>query len=105
MTCLEIDQITKVLNICGTPTNETLSKITSEEVFNAVFVYLYRCNFPDIFSLKGDSLYPFPSTNGETRLSDSFPRCESYGLEWLEKMCDIRGFVSSNRFDGKNARG
>ena len=36
MTCLEIDQITKVLNICGTPTNETLSKITSEEVFNTV---------------------------------------------------------------------
>ena len=28
----EIDQITKVLNICGTPTNETLNKITSEEV-------------------------------------------------------------------------
>ena len=28
----EIDQITKVLKICGTPTNETLSKITSEEV-------------------------------------------------------------------------
>ena len=28
----EIDQITKVLKLCGTPTNETLSKITSEEV-------------------------------------------------------------------------
>ena len=28
---VEIDQITKVLNICGTPTNETLNKITSEE--------------------------------------------------------------------------
>merc|ERR1711892_287745 len=27
----QIDQITKVLNICGTPTNETLNKITSEE--------------------------------------------------------------------------
>lgn len=40
LTCLEIDQITKVLNICGTPTNETLSKITSEEVLIAV-VYIY----------------------------------------------------------------
>ena len=39
MTCLEIDQITKVLNICGTPTNETLSKITSEEVFSVLFIH------------------------------------------------------------------
>ena len=42
MTCLEIDQITKVLNICGTPTNETLSKITSEEVLLLLIFALFN---------------------------------------------------------------
>ena len=42
VTCLEIDQITKVLNICGTPTNETLSKITSEEVLLLLIFALFN---------------------------------------------------------------
>ena len=36
----EIDQITKVLKLCGTPTNETLSKITSEEVKKLSFSFM-----------------------------------------------------------------
>ena len=36
----EIDQITKVLKLCGTPTNETLSKITSEEVNKWSFSFM-----------------------------------------------------------------
>ena len=29
---LDIDQLTRILVLCGTPTEETLNKITSEEV-------------------------------------------------------------------------
>ena len=51
----EIDQITKVLSICGTPTNETLGKITSEEAI------LYIRSLPNME--KKDFQTVFPGAN------------------------------------------
>ena len=40
---LDIDQLTRILTLCGTPTDETLSKITSEEV-ELLLLGVYRLN-------------------------------------------------------------
>ena len=52
---VEIDQITKVLSICGTPTSETLNKITSEEAI------LYIRSLPTME--KKDFQTVFPGAN------------------------------------------
>ena len=71
MSFLEIDQITKVLNICGTPTNETLNKITSEEVpIESMKVTNAKVVFP-----LGNLIYPLTSKHGKER----FPECFSRG--------------------------
>jgi len=45
-----IDQLTRILNLCGTPSEETLSKITSEEARNYIrSIPQKRRNFSDVF--------------------------------------------------------
>ena len=70
----EIDQITKVLNICGTPTNETLNKITSEEVciismkvINASFfpqAMLYIRSLPNMEKKDFQGVFPGANPQG-----------------------------------------
>ena len=57
---VEIDQITKVLTICGTPTNETLSKITSEEAI------LYIRSLPTMEKKDFQTVFPGANPQGET---------------------------------------
>jgi len=64
----QIDQITKVLTICGTPTNETLSKITSEEAI------LYIRSLPRME--KKDFQTVFPGSNPQA-------------IDLLEKMLEV----------------
>jgi len=64
----QIDQITKVLNICGTPTNETLNKITSEEAI------LYIRSLPNME--KKDFQTVFPGANPQA-------------IDLLEKMLEV----------------
>ena len=47
---LDIDQLTRILVLCGTPMDETLSKITSEEVF--VFVNVFEKELHFYYSIK-----------------------------------------------------
>ena len=71
------------------------------------YIYYDTCIAKLFFWPSGNTLHPFPSTNGETRLSDCVPRCESHGWVWREefKWNEITVVCfSSNRFDGKNAR-
>ena len=58
---VEIDQITKVLNICGTPTNETLNKITSEEAI------LYIRSLPTMEKKDFQTVFPGANPLGKTR--------------------------------------
>lgn len=46
-----IDQLTRILTLCGTPTDETLSKITSEEARNYIrsLPKMEKKNFHDVF--------------------------------------------------------
>merc|ERR1712223_232691 len=46
-----IDQLTRILNVCGTPDEETLSKITSEEARNYIrsLPHMERKNFNEYF--------------------------------------------------------
>ena len=55
----EIDQITKVLTICGTPTNETLSKITSEEAI------LYIRSLPRMEKKDFQTVFPGSNPQGK----------------------------------------
>ena len=83
VTCLEIDQITKVLNICGTPTNETLSKITSEEVLKAVLTLalligssdlqaiLYIRSLPQMEKQDFQTVFPDANPMGENEVKNS----------------------------------
>merc|ERR1711971_557907 len=64
----QIDQITKVLKLCGTPTNETLSKITSEEAI------LYIRSLPQMD--KKDFQAEFPGANPQA-------------IDLLEKMLEV----------------
>eukprot|EP00092_Neocalanus_flemingeri_P011404 GFUD01012287.1.p1 GENE.GFUD01012287.1~~GFUD01012287.1.p1 ORF type:complete len:363 (-),score=81.00 GFUD01012287.1:85-1173(-) len=64
----QIDQITKVLNICGTPTNETLSKITSEEAI------LYIRSLP---------------TMEKKDFQTVFPGANPLAIDLLEKMLEV----------------
>lgn len=34
--CLDLDQLTRIMNVCGTPNDEFLSKISSEEARNYI---------------------------------------------------------------------
>jgi len=46
-----IDQLTRILNVCGTPDEETLNKITSEEARNYIrsMKYMEKKNFSEYF--------------------------------------------------------
>merc|ERR1712045_144444 len=46
-----IDQLTRILTLCGTPNEETLSKITSEEARNYIrsLNFMARKNFSEVF--------------------------------------------------------
>jgi len=55
----QIDQITKVLTICGTPTNETLSKITSEEAI------LYIRSLPRMEKKDFQTVFPGSNPQGK----------------------------------------
>ena len=62
---VEIDQITKVLSICGTPTSETLNKITSEEAI------LYIRSLPTMEKKDFQTVFPGANPLGKTRSINS----------------------------------
>ena len=47
----DIDQLTRILVLCGTPSEETLNKITSEEARNYIrsLPHMERKNFNEFF--------------------------------------------------------
>ena len=47
----DIDQLTRILVLCGTPSEETLNKITSEEARNYIrsLSHMERKNFSEVF--------------------------------------------------------
>ena len=47
----DIDQLTRILVLCGTPNEETLNKITSDEARNYIrsLSHMERKNFSDVF--------------------------------------------------------
>ena len=63
----EIDQITEVLNICGTPTNETLNKITSEEAI------LYIRSLPTMEKKDFQTVFPGANPLGTVTPAPSIP--------------------------------
>ena len=48
---VDIDQLTRILVLCGTPNEETLNKITSDEARNYIrsLSHMERKNFSDVF--------------------------------------------------------
>lgn len=64
----QIDQITRVLNLCGTPSNETLNKITSEEAI------LYIKSLPQM---------------DKKNFQEVFPDASPLAIDLMEKMLEV----------------
>lgn len=64
----QIDQITKILNLCGTPTNDTLNKITSEEAI------LYIKSLPKM---------------DKKNFQEVFPEANPLAIDLMEKMLEV----------------
>lgn len=73
----EINQLTKIFALCGTPDNELTEKIISEEVLSA----LARESAAELICLflPGEKLHQIAESDEEAGLQGRFPRSEPVG--------------------------